>query len=359
MGKTYLLTHFAEGKRCLYFTATRQDSERRQVDRYAAAVRDQLGEEVADLAGGGFSEGEAALRFTVRIAAQQPLLVVLDEVPRLLAGRPDFADLLSAVWESRSGSHLAGSDRLGGVGDGADAGSAGLPASASESGATARSVPVCRRACVSARPRVLGLRGGLRGHVAATRCTCGAGSRTSRSPRIVASWRSRRVDCCCATPSTSSARTSTGVAATSGYWMRWGPARGGARGSRGGPSSGSTTRSTGCAVPVTSGRCVLTARRGQLIRCMRSRTVPVVLVHGAARGRRSRRGWAGCRPGALALLTTGAFSAWPADGPAAGGGNDSSTRRGRNCDTVSGGWPVCDGPGRILCAAPRSCLTTA
>ncbi|MDQ3989436.1 MAG: AAA family ATPase [Actinomycetota bacterium] len=102
VGKTYLLTHFAEGKRCLYFTATRQDSERRQVDRYAAAVRDQLGEEVAELAGGGFTDWEAALRFTFRIAAQQPLLVVLDEVPRLLAGRPDFADLLSAVWESRS-----------------------------------------------------------------------------------------------------------------------------------------------------------------------------------------------------------------------------------------------------------------
>ncbi len=62
VGKTYLLTHFAEGKRCLYFTATRQDSERRQVDRYAAAVRDQLGEEVADLAGGGRTDWEAALR---------------------------------------------------------------------------------------------------------------------------------------------------------------------------------------------------------------------------------------------------------------------------------------------------------
>jgi hypothetical protein len=36
------------------------------------------------------------------MAAEQPLLVVLDEAPRLLAGRPDFADLLSAVWESRS-----------------------------------------------------------------------------------------------------------------------------------------------------------------------------------------------------------------------------------------------------------------
>ena len=102
VGKTYLLTHFAQSKRHVYFTATRQDSEVRQLERYGAAVGEQLGEEVADLIGGGFTDWEAALRFTLRIAADEPLLVVLDEVPRLLAGRPDFADLLSAVWEARS-----------------------------------------------------------------------------------------------------------------------------------------------------------------------------------------------------------------------------------------------------------------
>ena len=37
VGKTFLLTHFAAGKRHVYFTGTRQDSERRQVDRYAMA----------------------------------------------------------------------------------------------------------------------------------------------------------------------------------------------------------------------------------------------------------------------------------------------------------------------------------
>lgn len=72
------------------------------MDRYADYLRDQLGEDVADLIGGGFTDWEATLRFTLRMAAEQPLLVVLNEAPRLLAGRPDFADLLSAVWESRS-----------------------------------------------------------------------------------------------------------------------------------------------------------------------------------------------------------------------------------------------------------------
>ncbi|TCC43578.1 ATP-binding protein [Kribbella sindirgiensis] len=102
VGKTYLLTHFADGKRTVYFTATRQDSEERQVARFAAAVGEQLGEDTADLMGGGFTDWEAALRFVLRISVDDPLLVVLDEVPRLLAGRPDFADLLSAVWEGRS-----------------------------------------------------------------------------------------------------------------------------------------------------------------------------------------------------------------------------------------------------------------
>jgi len=33
VGKTFLLTHFAEGKRAVYFTATRQDSAERQLFR--------------------------------------------------------------------------------------------------------------------------------------------------------------------------------------------------------------------------------------------------------------------------------------------------------------------------------------
>ncbi|MGQ0576344.1 MAG: hypothetical protein ACT4RN_19375 [Pseudonocardia sp.] len=42
-----------------------------QVERYAQAVREQLGEDVADLMGGGFTDWEAALRFTVRLAADR------------------------------------------------------------------------------------------------------------------------------------------------------------------------------------------------------------------------------------------------------------------------------------------------
>jgi AAA+ ATPase superfamily predicted ATPase len=101
VGKTYLLTHFAEGRRAVYFTATRQDSTERQLQRLTDRVNEQLGSEVDGLLGAPFLDWESALRFLIRLAETSPLLVVIDEAPRLLAGQPDFADLISAVWENR------------------------------------------------------------------------------------------------------------------------------------------------------------------------------------------------------------------------------------------------------------------
>ncbi len=101
VGKTYLLTHFAEHKRAVYFTATRQDTEDRQLRRFAERLREQLGDEVRDLAPETFPSWEAALRFTARLAETAPLLVVIDEAPRLTGGHTNFADTVSAVWENR------------------------------------------------------------------------------------------------------------------------------------------------------------------------------------------------------------------------------------------------------------------
>ncbi|AVT31189.1 MULTISPECIES: ATP-binding protein [unclassified Plantactinospora] len=100
VGKTYLLTHFAREKRAVYFTATRQDADDRQLRRFAEALREQLGDEVADLAPATFPDWETALRFVARLARTAPLLVVLDEAPRLTGGHADFADTVSAVWEN-------------------------------------------------------------------------------------------------------------------------------------------------------------------------------------------------------------------------------------------------------------------
>ena len=101
VGKTFLLTHFAEGKRAVYFTATRQDSAERQLFRLAELMREQLGSAVDDLLAAPFRDWEAALRFLIRLAETDPLLVVIDEAPRLLSSQQDFADLVSAVWENR------------------------------------------------------------------------------------------------------------------------------------------------------------------------------------------------------------------------------------------------------------------
>lgn len=107
VGKTFLLTHFAAGKRGIYFTATRQDSAERQLARLAERMREQLGGLVSDLLAAPFHDWESALRLLVRLAEDEPLLVVIDEAPRLLSSQPDFADLVSAVWENRvRGQHL-------------------------------------------------------------------------------------------------------------------------------------------------------------------------------------------------------------------------------------------------------------
>ena len=100
VGKTYLLTHFALAKRSVYFTATRQDTDDRQLRRFADAVREQLGHEIGALAPATFPDWEAALRFVAELARAEPLLVVLDEAPRLTGGHADFADTVSAVWEN-------------------------------------------------------------------------------------------------------------------------------------------------------------------------------------------------------------------------------------------------------------------
>lgn len=105
VGKTYLLTHFARDKHAVYFTATRQDSEERQLHRFTERLREQLGDEVRDLVPAAFPDWEAALRFVVRLAERAPLLLVIDEAPRLIAGRSDFADLISAVWENAGRDH--------------------------------------------------------------------------------------------------------------------------------------------------------------------------------------------------------------------------------------------------------------
>ena len=106
VGKTFLLSHFVQGKRAVFFGATQQ-AEAVELGRLAEAVRRDLGDRTADLAGGAFTSWEAALRFFAALAATEPLAVVLDEVPYLARSTPGFPSIVQTVWD-----HLPKDSRL-------------------------------------------------------------------------------------------------------------------------------------------------------------------------------------------------------------------------------------------------------
>lgn len=99
VGKTFLLSQFTADLPCVYFTATRNDSEAEQVSRLHEAATRALGDKI-HLAGGSFNSIETALRFFQHLSVDAPLVVVLDEAPRLAAARQDLGDLISAIIES-------------------------------------------------------------------------------------------------------------------------------------------------------------------------------------------------------------------------------------------------------------------
>ena len=98
VGKTFLLSHFVQRKRAVFFGATQQ-AEAVELSRLSEAVARDLGRRTADLTAGGFPSWESALRFFVAIAADAPLVVVLDEVPYLARSTRGFASVVQAVWD--------------------------------------------------------------------------------------------------------------------------------------------------------------------------------------------------------------------------------------------------------------------
>ena len=106
VGKTFLLSHFAEGKRAVFFGATQQ-AEAVELRRLAETTHRDLGEQAAHLAGGGFPTWEAALQFFSALARDHPLLLILDEVPYLARSTPGFASIVQVVWD-----HLRHGTRL-------------------------------------------------------------------------------------------------------------------------------------------------------------------------------------------------------------------------------------------------------
>ena len=82
----------------MFFGATQQ-AEGIELARLADAVRRDLGDRAADLAGGRFASWEAALRFFAALAVEEPLTVVLDEVPYLVRSTAGFPSIVQAVWD--------------------------------------------------------------------------------------------------------------------------------------------------------------------------------------------------------------------------------------------------------------------
>ena len=106
VGKTFLLSHFVQGKRALFFGATQQ-AEAVELRRFAEAIARDLGQEALELGGSSFASWEAALRFVAALAQQEPLVVVLDEVPYLAQSTRGFASIVQVVWD-----HLRPGTRL-------------------------------------------------------------------------------------------------------------------------------------------------------------------------------------------------------------------------------------------------------
>lgn len=98
VGKTFLLSHFVQDKRAVFFGATEQ-AEAVELQRLAEATRRDLGDTVADLIGGRFASWEAALRFFAALAADQPVCLVIDEAPYLARSTPGFASIVQVVWD--------------------------------------------------------------------------------------------------------------------------------------------------------------------------------------------------------------------------------------------------------------------
>jgi AAA+ ATPase superfamily predicted ATPase len=98
-GKTYLLQAFVESYRCIYYTATQQSAQI-ELAAFTDAVRTALGS-VGLPPGYAFPDWSTALNWVTDAAADQRLVLVLDEFSYLAASTPGLESIAQRWWDQR------------------------------------------------------------------------------------------------------------------------------------------------------------------------------------------------------------------------------------------------------------------
>jgi AAA+ ATPase superfamily predicted ATPase len=98
VGKTYLLAHWCRGRRAIFHVARNRPAAE-ELAELSAAAAPLLNLPLRDLASRPFTSWDDAFETLAGAAADQPLVLVVDEFPELLLANPGLESAWRAIWE--------------------------------------------------------------------------------------------------------------------------------------------------------------------------------------------------------------------------------------------------------------------